>query len=368
MASTPPLVSHPAPPKRLIPPKKPVDPNLPPARETWGQWWKRKGNSWGTTAVVKGIAISDSVGGRANGIAERVGAERFWPTTGDGPQEMEKAARIIKSFTVDGVGVKVEKKDEKTGQKIQRKVMRKIPAKILRGAKGLVIFSSLRNGIFPFGGAGGSGVIVARLEDGTWSAPSFISPNNLTVGFMAGLDLFDCILVLRTQEAVDSFSSQAKVTIGSEIAVAAGPYGSGASVEVGADRQPVLSYIRTRGLYAGVELVGQAFLCRFDENERVYFWPGVKQQDILTGRTRIPREAESLLDAIEAAESGSAQRAHGDENEFEEVLPWEDGSVIDLEEGETLKLPPTPDQLSREEEEEEWRRQKEERDKKRFLR
>lgn len=42
--------------------------------------------------------------------------------------------------------------------------------------------------------------------------------------------------------------------------------------------------------------------------------------------------------------------------------------MIDLEEGETLKLPPTPDQLSREEEEEEWRRQKEERDKKRFLR
>ncbi|BGP24599.1 hypothetical protein JCM10295v2_003517 [Rhodotorula toruloides] len=358
MSSTPPLVSHPAPPKRLIPPKKPVDPNMPPTKETWGQWMKRKGNSWGTTAVVKGIAISDSVGGRANGLAQRVGAERFWPVTGDGPEEMEKAARILKSFTVEGVGVKVEKRDEKTGQKIQRKVMRKIPAKILRGAKGLVIFSSLRNGIFPFGGAGGSGVIVARLEDGTWSAPSFISPNNLTVGFMAGLDLFDCILVLRTQEAVDSFASQAKVTIGSEIAVAAGPYGSGASVEVGKDRQPVLSYIRTRGLYAGVELVGQAF----------HYWPGVRQQDILTGRTRIPREAESLLDAIEAAESGAAQRAHGDENEFEEVLPWEDGSVIDLDEGETLKLPPTPDQLSREEEEEEWRRQKEERNQRRFLR
>jgi hypothetical protein len=88
----------------------------------------------------------------------------------------------------------------------------------------------------------------------------------------------------------------------------------------------------------------------------------------ISGRTRTPREAEVLLDAIEAAESGAAQKAHGIENEFEEALPWTDGSVIDLNEGETLKLPPTPDQLSREEEEEEWRRAKEERDAKRFLR
>ena len=88
----------------------------------------------------------------------------------------------------------------------------------------------------------------------------------------------------------------------------------------------------------------------------------------ISGRTRTPREAEVLLDAIEAAESGAAQKAHGVENEFEEALPWTDGSLIDLNEGETLKLPPTPDQLSREEEEEEWRRAKEERDAKRFLR
>lgn len=42
------------------------------------------------------------------------------------------------------------------------------------------------------------------------------------------------------------------------------------------------SYTRSRGLYAGVELVGQAFLCRWDENERLYFWPGVTQKDIVS--------------------------------------------------------------------------------------
>lgn len=65
------------------------------------------------------------------------------------------------AFTVDGVGAQVEKKDEKTGAKIRRKIMRKIPARVIRKAKGLVIFSSMRNGIMPFGGAGGSGMYVA---------------------------------------------------------------------------------------------------------------------------------------------------------------------------------------------------------------
>lgn len=45
--------AHPPPPKRLVPAKKPIDHTLPPEKETWGQWWKRKGNSWGTTAAVK---------------------------------------------------------------------------------------------------------------------------------------------------------------------------------------------------------------------------------------------------------------------------------------------------------------------------
>ncbi|GAA5896947.1 hypothetical protein JCM8208_006120 [Rhodotorula glutinis] len=359
-----PVASHPPPPKRLVPAKPPADPLLPPEKQGW---FKRQWNSWGESAMYKGIALSDNVGTRVNGWAEGVGAERFWPTSNDGVQEMEKAARIIKAFTVEGVGAKVEKKDEKTGKKIQRRIQRKIPARVFRQAKGLVVFSSLRNGIAPFGGAGGTGVILARLEDGSWSAPSFISPNNLAVGLMAGLDLFDCVLILRTQEAVDSFASH-KVTIGSEISVAAGVYGGGTSIEMGIDRQPVMSYVKTRGLYAGVELVGQAILYRFDEAERVYFWPGITQKDILSGRTRAPREAEVLFQAIDDAESGAAQRAHGLENEFFEELDWEDPQQLDLHDGETLKLPPTPEQLEREEEDEEWRRKKEERDKNRFLR
>ncbi|CEQ39129.1 SPOSA6832_00653 [Sporobolomyces salmonicolor] len=386
MSAMTPSTSHPPPPKRLVPvalkPDLPYSSALPPTNETWGQWAKRKGGAWGKTAMEKGIVISDNVGGKVNGWAEHVrpspplshltsatrvlitlahsqlGGERFWPTTGDFEIELAKCERILREFTVEGVGVKIEKKDTRTG-KIAKKVLRKkIPAKILREAKGIVIFSAMRNGIAPFGGSGGTGVIMGRLEDGTWSAPSFISPNNATAGLMLGLDIYSSILVLRTQKALESFYSMAKVTLGTELAVAAGPYGSGASLETGMDRTPVLSYVKTRGFYAGIEVLANAFLARFDENER------------LQGRVRAPREAEPLLTLLEAAESGEAQRSHGAQFEFDEPVAMDDmaAAMLDLDEGETLKLPPTPDQLSREEEEEEWERRKKERDEKRYLR
>ena len=190
--------------------------------------------------------------------------------------------------------METESLDPKTGQKRKerKKVLRKIPAKVLRNAQGIIIFSAMRNGIAPFGGSGGAGVIMARLEDGSklfskgrfllfdqcethqssflcvrlgWSAPSFISPNNLTIGLLLGCDFYDSIMILNSRKAVEAFYPIGKVTIGTEMAVAAGPYGSGASIETGMDRTPVLSYVRSRGLYAGIEILANAFICRFDE-------------------------------------------------------------------------------------------------------
>lgn len=82
---------------------------------------------------------------------------------------------------------------------------------------------------------------------------------------------------------MDSFSTH-KVTLGAEIGVAAGPYGTGAAVEAGKEKAPVFSYIKSRGLYAGVEIVGQVFVERYEENAAQYHWPGVKAGDIVSRR------------------------------------------------------------------------------------
>lgn len=138
-------------------------------------------------------------------------------------------------------------------------------------------------------------------------------------------------LVVRTEEALESFKKM-KVTLGAELGVAAGPYGAGAAAEMGLDRSPVLSYSEfrnspcndviltshslrsqvyverssgplmprfaydrvdqltyapslastARGMYAGVEAVAQVFITRTEENETVYFWPGVTQREIVS--------------------------------------------------------------------------------------
>lgn len=90
----------------------------------------------------------------------------------------------------------------------------------------------------------------------------------IPLSLQLGVDIFDAVLVIRTPAALKSFASH-KATLGSDIGVAAGPFGAGAALEVGIEKAPVLSYVKSRGLYAGVQLVGQVFVDRFDENAKM---------------------------------------------------------------------------------------------------
>lgn len=239
--------------------------------------------------VVQATMISDKIGPYANNWTEKVGGERWWPTSHDFAAEIAKCTRILRAFTVDGVEQKAGKsgsvEEPKTGLKTQGKVFMKIPAAVLRDAKAVCVYSSMRSGIAPLGGAGGSGVIVARLPDGSWSAPSCIAPATITGGLMLGVDIFEAVLVVNTDEALQTFYSH-KITLGGQLAVTAGPYGAGALADAGTDRKPVLSYMRSRGAYIGAEAVASVYLCRFDENEREYACKGVTQRDIV--RTLVP--------------------------------------------------------------------------------
>ncbi|KAK4047030.1 hypothetical protein OIO90_006351 [Microbotryomycetes sp. JL221] len=333
--------------------------------ENWKDWSKRKGTDWGSKAVVKGVSWSDKIGDKVNGWAGHyTGSERFWPVTGDFPEEMAKCARILRAFTVEGIEQTI-KVPMRNGHKKEIKVLRKIPATVLQECKGVAIFTSMRSGIMPLAGAGGAGVICAKLDDGSWSAPSAMSPNNLSVGAMIGVDVYDAVLVIRSEEALETFKSW-KVTLGAEFAIAAGPYGTGAAAELGKDKSPVFSYIKSRGVYAGIEAVAQVFITRTEENENMYHWPGITPKEILEGLTKIPREAEELMEALEDAETGRAQRLRGPEFDTEETFPLDDPALIQLQEGEVLRLPPTPDQLSEAEIEEQRLQDKAARDATRY--
>ncbi|KAM0748473.1 hypothetical protein T439DRAFT_382299 [Meredithblackwellia eburnea MCA 4105] len=309
----------PPPPKRRVPASKPKP-------ETWGEWGGRHAH----TAARHTISLTDAIGTQLNTLSSSVGGTEHWfPVTGDFPRELEKATRILEGFTVDGVG---------DGAKGEGR--RRIPPEVVREAVGVCVYSCMRNGLPPFGGSNGSGIVVARLEDGSWSAPSSVSPNSSTLGAMIGIDVFDAVLIIRTKEALLSFSSRAKFALGSDFAMAAGPYSVGSSFDSSAlshlthkeeeeeggkekkkkeKKIPVVSYVRSRGLYAGLHLSGQVFVERTEENGIFYCYPGVRAEEILEGKIKIPYYAKELYSpfhqALYNAETGSAQ-LHGIQKEL----------------------------------------------------
>ncbi|KDN36138.1 hypothetical protein K437DRAFT_241337, partial [Tilletiaria anomala UBC 951] len=282
---------------------------------------------YGSSAFSRGMKISDWASGYANAASAKLGGERFWPRSGDFELEIEKCERILRCFTVEGIeseegaeeevatpGAAPEARTETHLEKVKRKVIRKIPPALVARAQGIAIYTSMRSGIAPLGGSGGSGLVMGRLPDGSWSSPSFITPQNFAVGMLIGLDIFDVVLLINSKEAMEGFKSH-KFTLGAETAIATGPMGAGMSMETGLKGTkvipPIFSYVKSRGLYAGVEIMGQAFLTRFDENERVYHWPGIAGRDILEGKVRVPAVVAPLHHALHEAETGKAQGMPG---------------------------------------------------------
>jgi lipid-binding SYLF domain-containing protein len=160
----------------------------------------------------------------------------------------------------------------------------------------------MRTGLW-VSGAGGSGVLIARKQDGTWSPPSGILIHTLGVGFMAGIDIYDCVVVINDRKALEAFS-KVRVSLGGEVSVVAGPVGVGGIVEseVMKDRKPLWSYMKSRGLYGGIQLDGTIIVERNDENARFY-GERVPISQILAGNIkRVPADTKMLMEVVKQAE------------------------------------------------------------------
>ncbi|KIK01902.1 hypothetical protein K443DRAFT_546115 [Laccaria amethystina LaAM-08-1] len=203
------------------------------------------------------------------------------------PGEADKAAKILNSFLADPTH--------------PESALNSIPKPVLQRARGLAIFQVLKAG-FVFSGKAGSGLVIARLPDGSWSAPSCIATGGLGWGLQIGADITDFVIVLNSEDAVRAFSLGGNVTIGGNISATAGPIGTGGSVQASlAHPAPMFSYSKSKGLFAGVSLEGTALIERKDANRDFYGSP-VPAKDILGGRVPPPEVASRLYEIIEAAE------------------------------------------------------------------
>lgn len=200
------------------------------------------------------------------------------------------------------------------GPKQKQKVLKKIPSEVIRNAKGLAIFTTMRTGLW-ISGAGGSGILVGRQEDGSWSPPAGIMLHTAGLGFLVGVDIYDCVLVINTAQALAAFSKW-RCTVGGEISAVAGPVGMGGMLDTDFKKQaPIFTYLKSRGFYAGVQIDGTVIIERTDENERFYK-EKLPASDIVAGKVRHPPfELRMLMETLKAAQ--------GDKDVNESYLPIE---------------------------------------------
>jgi SH3 domain-containing YSC84-like protein 1 len=169
-----------------------------------------------------------------------------------------------------------------------------IPPAVLRDAKGLAILTMTKAG-FIVSGRGGTGVVVARTPTG-WSGPSAIGTGGLGVGFQAGVQVSEYVIILNTQEAVNAFSKGNNVTLGGNLSAAIGPIGRSAEASV-LPQAAIYTYSSSQGIFAGVSLEGTIIMTRYAANEEYYGKP-VYPSEILAGDLKPPANAQRLLELL----------------------------------------------------------------------
>lgn len=147
-----------------------------------------------------------------------------------------------------------------------------------KDARALFIVPQFMRGAFIFGGAGGSGVLIARDEKtGRWGDPVFYNIGSASFGAQIGADVSEMVLVVRTPKGLEEFFTN-DFKLGANAGMATGPVGAGMSVQgIAAD---IVSYARQKGAFAGMALDG-AFVSVSNDSNQAYYGKPVRPTDII---------------------------------------------------------------------------------------
>lgn len=173
-----------------------------------------------------------------------------------------------------------------------------IPLDLLHQAKGLCFLTVFKAGLV-VSGKMGTGLILARKSDGSWSAPCALGTVGIGWGAQVGGDLTHYLVVFTTTKAVEALGHSSSLTFGAEMGVAVGPVGRGAHLSSSAKLQPAYAYAHSSGLFVGISLEGSVVTTRSDINAKFY---GRKVQvpEVLNYIPQ-PKAAERLYNALESA-------------------------------------------------------------------
>jgi lipid-binding SYLF domain-containing protein len=162
-------------------------------------------------------------------------------------------------------------------------------------ARGLLVAPQIVRAGFIFGGSGGRAVLLGR-ERGAWNGPAFYDLATASVGFQAGVDVSQVIVVVMTEKAMNALMSNS-FKIGADASIAAGPVGAGAGSTVTAD---LVAFTRAKGVYGGVNLDGTV-IHPSESLNTAYYGRNVTATDVLIrGNPKSPRANALITDVTRA--------------------------------------------------------------------
>jgi SH3 domain-containing YSC84-like protein 1 len=171
-----------------------------------------------------------------------------------------------------------------------------IPSNLLESAKCIAIIPGDKKFAFIFGGSYGRGIATCRTEHG-WSAPMFVAIDSGSVGYQIGGSSTDIVMLFMNDHALQSLMSD-KFKLGADASVAAGPVGrnaaAGTDLKLNAE---ILSYSRSKGIFAGVSLDG-AVMQADKSGDKAMYGDDVNRHEILDGKVAVPASARALVEEL----------------------------------------------------------------------
>ena len=181
---------------------------------------------------------------------------------------------LIATATVNPLKAQ-EKQDEKIQKSTEilnefKHMKESIPEQLMKQAQGVVIIPNLINAGLGLGGKRGKGVAMVKNSDGNWSDPVFVTLTGGSVGFQAGVQAVDLVLVFTKRSTLANIGKR-NFNLGGDISVAAGPVGRSSTADTDAKLEAeVYSYSRSKGLFAGISLNGSVLGVDRDANTAFY--------------------------------------------------------------------------------------------------
>ena len=177
-----------------------------------------------------------------------------------------------------------------------------IPQDLLDKAECVIVFPSVVKGAFIVGGSYGRGAMVCRGGEhftGPWGAPTMMALEGASVGFQLGGQATDFVLLVMNPRGAKAILSS-KVKLGADMAAAAGPKGRDAAADTDVTlRAEILSYSRSRGLFAGISLEGSTLRPDDGANEKVYGKKLAAEKIVREGAVPVPSSGQKLVSLLD---------------------------------------------------------------------